>query len=63
MFLKGFKMLILSIRINEWIVLRDRKTKKEYGRFKKEPGHKIVFEAPNSTEIRRFPVTREEMDL
>lgn len=51
-------MLTLTVKKDEWIVLRDMKTKKEYARLRKgEHCKSILFEAPKSTEIRRYPVS------
>lgn len=58
-------MLTLELESDEWIVLRDMRTKKEYGRFrrKKDSKKKILFEAPKSTEIRRYPIDERELAL
>ena len=49
-------MLSLKLEDDEWIVVRDSRTKSEYARLtKSDKGNRhIVFSAPASTEIRRI---------
>ncbi len=56
MFVLGYRaMLVLEISDDEWIVIRDSRTKSEYARFTKgKHEDHIAFEAPKSVEIRRI---------